>query len=166
MTFGIGSLLTTQSSLPKGVCKIAIERKQSQACLSYAKREQFGRSQRREAQRANSRGFSNPWNNDKIKIWRLQRRERAVRVAVPRLYRRHYYVAIKNRGLESPRLFIFPSFRRIFSHYSLLKAHRSKLYTPLHRGRGWGEGPGGSTSTPPILLHHHRPRPCLEWDRA
>ena len=35
--------------------------------------------------RANSRGFSNPWNNDKIKIWRLQRRGRAVRVAVPRL---------------------------------------------------------------------------------
>ena len=40
--------------------------------------------------RANSRGFLNPWNNDKIMKWRLQRRGRAVRVAVPRLYRRHY----------------------------------------------------------------------------
>ena len=47
------------------------------------------RLSRREARRANSRGFSNPWNNDKSKKWRLQRRERAVRVAVPRLYRRH-----------------------------------------------------------------------------
>ena len=32
-----------------GVCKIAIEREQSQACLGYAEREQFGRSQRRES---------------------------------------------------------------------------------------------------------------------
>ena len=75
--------------------------------------------------RANSRGFLNPWNNDKIKKWRLQRRGRAVRVADSRLYRRHYCVVIKNRRLESPRLFIFPSFRRIFSHNSLLTAHRS-----------------------------------------
>ena len=42
-------------------------------------------SEGREAQRANSRGFSNPWNNDMKKKWRLQRRGRAVRVAVPRL---------------------------------------------------------------------------------
>ena len=35
----------------------------------------------------------------------------------------------KNRGLESPRLFIFPSSRRIFSHYSLLITHSSKLTT-------------------------------------
>ena len=77
--------------------------------------------------RANSRGFSNPWNNDKKKKWRLQRRERAVRVAVPRLYRRHYYVVTKNRGLESPRLFMLPSSRRFFSHYSLLITQSSLL---------------------------------------
>ena len=33
----------------------------------------------------------------------------------------------KNRGLKSPRLFIFPSFRRIFSHNSLLIPHYSAL---------------------------------------
>ena len=184
-------MLTTQCSSLKGVCKIAIEREQSQACLSYAKREQFGRSQRREVRRANSRGFSNPCNNDKIKKWRLQRRGTATLTTDSRLCRRHYYVVTKNRGLESPRLFIFPSFRRIFSHYSLLTAHNSKLYTPLHRGRankavrgltecqsepqrgehsplcdgGRGEGPG-PLFTPPIPLHHHRPRPCLEWEWA
>jgi hypothetical protein len=43
--FRRGSQLITQSSSLKGVWKIAIEREQSQACLSYAKREQFGRSQ-------------------------------------------------------------------------------------------------------------------------
>ena len=52
------------------------------------------------------------------------------------LYRRHYCVVIKNRGLESPRLFIFPSSRR-FSlivnrstfrrFHSLLTTHRSTL---------------------------------------
>ena len=39
--------------------------------------------------RANSRGFSNPWNNDKIKIWRLQRRGTATLTTDSRLYRRH-----------------------------------------------------------------------------
>ena len=48
--------------------KIAIKREQSQACLGYAKREQFGRSQRREARRANNRGFFNPWNKYKKKM--------------------------------------------------------------------------------------------------
>ena len=95
------SLLIAQCSLLKSVCQDA------------------------KPVRANSRGFSNPWNNDMKKIWRLQRRGRAVRVADSRLYRRHYCVVIKNRRLESPRLFIFPSFRRIFSHNSLLTAHRS-----------------------------------------
>ena len=41
--------------------KIAIKREQSQACLGYAKREQFGRSQNGNL---NSRGFLNPWRKD------------------------------------------------------------------------------------------------------
>ena len=40
-----------------GVCKIAIKREQSQACLGYAEREQFGRSQNG---KLNSRGFFKP----------------------------------------------------------------------------------------------------------
>ncbi|MBQ2045324.1 MAG: hypothetical protein II261_10880, partial [Bacteroidaceae bacterium] len=35
--------------------------------------------------RANSRGFSNPWNNDKKKKWRLQRRGTATLTADSRL---------------------------------------------------------------------------------
>ena len=97
------SLLTAHYSSLKGVCQDA------------------------KPVRANSRGFLNPWNNDKIKKWRLQRRGRAVRVADSRLCRRHYCVVIKNRGLESPRLFMFPSFRRFFSHYSLLITQSSLL---------------------------------------
>ena len=59
------SLLITHNSSLKGVCQDA------------------------KPVRANSRGFLNPWNNEKKKKWRLQRRGRAVRVAVPRLCRRH-----------------------------------------------------------------------------
>ena len=108
------SLLITQSSLLKGVCKDA------------------------KPVRANSRGFLNPWNNDMKKKWRLQRRERAVRVADSRLCRRHYYVVTKNRGLKSPQLFISTSSRRIFSHYSLLIAQSSLLtahYSKASEGR-------------------------------
>ena len=63
----------------------------------------------------------------KTKKWRLERRGTATLTTDSRLYRRHYCVVIKNRGLESPRLFMFPSFRRIFSHFSLLITQRSSL---------------------------------------
>ena len=38
-----------------------------------------------------------------------------LRIAVPRLYRRHYYVDVRILGLKSPRLFMFTSFRRFRS---------------------------------------------------
>ena len=101
--FSHNSLLNAHRSTLKGVCQDA------------------------KPVRANSRGFSNPWNNDMKKKWRLQRRGRTVRVADSRLYRRHYYVVTKNRGLKSPRLFISTSSRRIFSHNSLLITHFSTL---------------------------------------
>ena len=71
------SLITQRSSL-KGVCQDA------------------------KPVRANSRGFLNPWNNDKKKKWRLQRRGRTVRVADSRLYRRHEYKDTKTEGLKAP----------------------------------------------------------------
>ena len=42
--------------------------------------------------------------------------------------RRHYYMNVSIRGLKSPRLFKFPSFRRFrsFSFKRLLNAHRQK----------------------------------------
>ena len=108
------SLLKTQCSSLKGVCKDA------------------------KPVRANSRGFSNPWNNDKRKKWRLEdaERQRFLTLSVERIClinprcrfassRRHYCIVIKKRGLKSHRLFIFTSFRRIFSHNSLLTAHYS-----------------------------------------
>ena len=53
------------------------------------------------------------------------RRGRAVRVAVPRLYRRHYFVIIKTEGLKAPG-YSYPRLSDVFSlttHYSLLIAH-------------------------------------------
>ncbi|MBR4855071.1 MAG: hypothetical protein IKU94_00395, partial [Bacteroidaceae bacterium] len=50
--------------------KIAIKREQSQACLGYAEREQFGRSQNG---KLNSRGFSNPWKTSRFNyrtVWK------------------------------------------------------------------------------------------------
>ena len=82
------------------------------------------RLSRREARRANSRGFLNPWNNDKIKKWRLQRRGTATLTTDSRLCRRHYCVVTKNRGLESPRLFKSTSSRRFRSTFSF-DVHRS-----------------------------------------
>ena len=69
----------------------------------------------------NSRGLSSPWKYDKKMKWRL--------------CRRHYYVFVRSRGLESPRLFKATSFRRFrssfflqtfFAHGSSLTTHRSK----------------------------------------
>ena len=64
-----------------------------------------------------------------------------LRVAVPRLCRRHYYVDVSIRGFKSPRLFKFTSFRRFrcFSLKRLLNAHRLK--TVWKTGSPKGEQP-------------------------
>ena len=70
-----------------------------------------------------------------------ERRGTATLTTDSRLCRRHYYVVTKNRGLKSPRLFMFPSFRRIFSHYSSLITHCSLSRHPeLVSGSVRGEG--------------------------
>ena len=84
-------------------------------------------SGRRDARRANSRGFLNPWYNWQDKEMASAKTRTCGEGCRSASSRRHYYVVIKNRGLKSPRLFISTSFRRIFSHYSLLIAHYSLL---------------------------------------
>ena len=71
--------------------------------------------------RANSRGFLNPWNNWQDKEIASGRRGTATLTTDSRLCRRRYYVIVKYRGLESPRLFMFTSSRR----FSFI-IHRSK----------------------------------------
>ena len=64
--------------------------------------------------RANSRGFLNPWNNWQDKEIASGRRGTATLTTDSRLCRRRYYVIVKYRGLESPRLFMFTSSRRFW----------------------------------------------------
>ena len=71
-------------------------------------------SGRREARWANSRGFLNPWNNWQDKEFASGRRGTATLTTDSRLCRRRYYVIVKYRGLESPRLFMFTSSRRFW----------------------------------------------------
>ena len=66
-------------------------------------------SGRREARWANSRGFLNPWNNWQDKEIASGRRGTATLTTDSRLCRRRYYVIVKYRGLESPRLLKSPS---------------------------------------------------------
>ena len=110
------SLLIAQCSLLKGVCKDAKPEGRIAA------------------------GFLNPWNNWQDKEVASAKTRTATLTTDSRLCRRHYCVVIKNRGLKSPRLFIFPSFRRFFVNHStfrrfhsLLTTHRSQLkaiYSP------------------------------------
>ena len=104
--------LLAVSFWPLVVWKIAIKREQSQACLGYAEREQFGRSQNGEL---NSRGFSNPWkasrfnyrtvckdgdfNTDGLSSPRPRCRSASLQTPFLLLFCSH--------GLKSPRLFAF-----------------------------------------------------------
>ena len=92
----------------------------------------------------------------------------------------HLFVATnmwtkKTEGLKAPG-YSYSRLSDVFSlttHYSLLitryplpKAHHSKLYILPIEGEMPQKGQRGSSTLPILLLHHHRPRPCLEWDRA
>ena len=92
--------------------KIAIKREQCQACLGYAEREQFGRSQNG---KLNSRGFSNPWNTSRF-IHKAVCKDGGLNtdgLLSPRprcrsaSFRRHFYSFLFFRGFKNPRLFAF-----------------------------------------------------------
>ena len=144
------------------VCKIAVKREQSQACLGYAEREQFGRSQNA---KLNSRGFSNPWNTSRFNyrtVWKteifntdglLSPRTRCRSASLQTPFRSSLYP----HGLKSPRLFAFgiPSFRRFCS---LLIAHNSQLiahcYIRPSPGRGRGRVLSHANSQQPMVKRY------------
>ena len=133
------SSLITHRSLLKGVCKDA------------------------KPVRANSRGFLNPWKKKQEREMASGRRGTATilnvltfnderwtkypNVADSRLCRRQYYMVVKNRGLKSPRLFNFSSFRRLLSNelramscelfYGLLFFCLKKLKALAHKTSCW-----------------------------
>ena len=96
--------------------KIANKREQSQACLGYAKREQFGQSQNGIL---NTAGLSSP-----------RTRCRSASLQTPFSILPFISTDLKVRGYS-------PLASRLSDAFSSqLISHRSLLYTPLHRGRG------------------------------
>ena len=118
--------------------KIAIKREQSQACLGYAEREQFGRSQNG---KLNSRGFSNPWNTSWFNYRTVCKdggfQYRWTFKSSATLPYRVFTDAFSTlplyfHGFKNPRLFALWASRLsdVFAHCSLLIAHCSQLNPP------------------------------------
>ena len=116
--------------------KIAIKREQSQACLGYAEREQFGRSQNG---KLNIRGFSNPWNTSRFNYRTVCKdgNFNTDGLSSPRTrcrsasFQTPFLLLFCFHGLKSPRLFALwaPRLSDVFAHRSSLIARNSLLTT-------------------------------------